>query len=246
MTVVLSTRRSEYVGLAADTKPTTGVPAGSTFYETDTGATYVYAGSAWVAMPTLPASLGTKTAAASLPVVLASDASSTVGGIGVSVRATLNAVSPGVIAAAGDYAANDVLSQSATNDAGVHWVFANAARVAGGSGWITKVRATCSVDALTPRLRIWLFDADPATSEKDDNAAFNLTAADRAKWIGCVDLPALSDAGAISVTQNTTERFRFVCASGSRDLLAIVQTLDAITNESASMTLDIHATIDQD
>lgn len=36
-----------YVGLAADTKSTVGVPAGSEWYETDTGATYVYDGAAW-------------------------------------------------------------------------------------------------------------------------------------------------------------------------------------------------------
>lgn len=170
-----------------------------------------------------------------------------IGGTCVSVRATLNSVSPGVLAAAGDYAANDVLSQSATSDAGLNWVFTNAARVAGGSGWITKVRAACSVDAVTARLRIWLFDAalDSAT-EKDDNAAFTIAAADQAKCLGYIDLLPLADAGAISFAQNTTERFRFVCASGSRNLLAIVQTLDALTNESASMTLDIIATIDQD
>jgi hypothetical protein len=169
-----------------------------------------------------------------------------VGGHGVSVRAALNAVSPGVIEAAGDYAANDVLSQAVSNGTGLHWVFTNAARVTGGSGWITKLRATCSVDALVPRLRVWFFDADPSTSEKDDNAAFSLTAADRALCLGYMDLPALADAGAVSFTQNTTDRFRFVCADGSRNLLAIVQTLDAVTNESAGMTLDIHAPIDQD
>lgn len=174
------------------------------------------------------------------------DGTSVGGGVCATIRGTLNAVSPGVIAAAGDYAANDVLSQSATNNAGVHWVFTNAARSAGGSGWITKARATCSVDAMATRLRIWLFDADPTETEKDDNAAFSLASADRAKCLGYIDLPAFSDAGAVSFAQNTTERFRFVCASASRDLFAIVQTLDAITNEAASMTLDLHLTVDQD
>lgn len=35
-------------GLSSDTKPTTNIPAGSRFLETDTGETYVYNGSAWV------------------------------------------------------------------------------------------------------------------------------------------------------------------------------------------------------
>jgi hypothetical protein len=36
---------SNYVGLSTDTKPT--APAGSRFYETDTGHLYVSDGSAW-------------------------------------------------------------------------------------------------------------------------------------------------------------------------------------------------------
>lgn len=47
MAVALITDIRRYLGLASDTKPTTGVPAGSEFYETDSGATYVYNGSAW-------------------------------------------------------------------------------------------------------------------------------------------------------------------------------------------------------
>jgi hypothetical protein len=151
-----------------------------------------------------------------------------------------------VLAAAGDYAANDVLSQSASDTVGVHWVFADAARSSGGSGWVTKLRVTSSVEGLTARLRLWLFDADPSASEKDDNAAFNLVAADRAKCLGYIDLPAMIDAGAVSFSQNTTERFRYVCATGSTSLFGIVQTLDAITGEAASMTLDLHMTVDQD
>ena len=45
MTVVLTTTIQRFIGLAADAKPTP--PAGSEFYETDSGATYVYDGSAW-------------------------------------------------------------------------------------------------------------------------------------------------------------------------------------------------------
>jgi len=37
----------EMYGLSTDTKPTSNVPVGSTFYETDTKTNYVYSGSAW-------------------------------------------------------------------------------------------------------------------------------------------------------------------------------------------------------
>ena len=46
MTVVLTDTIDRYVGLAADTKPTSP-RAGSEFYETDSGGTYIYSGSAW-------------------------------------------------------------------------------------------------------------------------------------------------------------------------------------------------------
>lgn len=36
-----------YVGLAADAKPTVGVPPGSRFYERDTGLEFIWDGAAW-------------------------------------------------------------------------------------------------------------------------------------------------------------------------------------------------------
>jgi len=47
MTEVRVTTIHRYIGLSTDTKNTTGVPAGSTWEETDTGAIYVYDGAAW-------------------------------------------------------------------------------------------------------------------------------------------------------------------------------------------------------
>jgi hypothetical protein len=50
MTVVLVAAEryvGRYTGLSSDTKPTTGVVAGATFVETDTGYRWVYDGSAW-------------------------------------------------------------------------------------------------------------------------------------------------------------------------------------------------------
>ncbi len=36
-----------FIGLSTDTKPTVGVPAGSSFFETDTASGWVYDGIAW-------------------------------------------------------------------------------------------------------------------------------------------------------------------------------------------------------
>jgi len=63
MTVSLVTVINRYQGLSGDTKPTTGVPVGSTFYEVDTGDWFVWDGDSWEAYtfplldatsPTLP------------------------------------------------------------------------------------------------------------------------------------------------------------------------------------------------
>ena len=48
MAVVQIDDIQEHIGASSDSKPTTGVPAGSTFEETDTGSFYIYTGSAWV------------------------------------------------------------------------------------------------------------------------------------------------------------------------------------------------------
>lgn len=37
----------DFIGLSTDVKPTQGVPTGSTFYETDTKAYYLWDGSSW-------------------------------------------------------------------------------------------------------------------------------------------------------------------------------------------------------
>lgn len=47
MTVQLLGPVNHYAGVAADVKPTTGVPVGSTFYETDTRIRYVYTAAGW-------------------------------------------------------------------------------------------------------------------------------------------------------------------------------------------------------
>ena len=47
MTEVKVATVHRYIGLSTDTKATTGVPAGSYWYETDSGAQYVYDGTAW-------------------------------------------------------------------------------------------------------------------------------------------------------------------------------------------------------
>ncbi len=157
-----------------------------------------------------------------------------VNGNQVSVEGTVGGAN--IIAAAGDYAAGDVLSDSTS--AGVAWLFTGLARVSGGTGTIYNAEINCSVDALVPRFRLWLFNSDPSNSVRNDNAAKSIVAADRSKLIGYIDFPAMIDIGTVSYAQNQDSRVGFT-ASGSANIYGILETLDAFTNETASMTIQI-------
>ncbi len=88
--------------------------------------------------------------------------------------------------------AGDVVSHSATGDAGVPWVFSF-----GGTGYITK--AIISHDAaITPRLTLYLFDVALVFGliEMDDSAAFNSpNATNLPYYVGKIEFPALSYSG---------------------------------------------------
>ena len=47
MAVKLMGNIHNFIGLSSDTKPTTGIPVGSTFTELDTGAKFVWEGDTW-------------------------------------------------------------------------------------------------------------------------------------------------------------------------------------------------------
>lgn len=154
------------------------------------------------------------------------------------------------LAAAGNYAAEDVLSESATDGAGTAWTFANAAP-SGGSGYIVGATALLETTALTPRITLYLFNATP-TSELDDNAANTAVIhADASKYIGRIDFDALQDLGGDSeavATPSTSGNLpmKFVLAAGATSLFGIAVTRDAITGENATDDLVITLFIEQD
>lgn len=157
-----------------------------------------------------------------------------VGGHGTKVTGTCDGAN--TIAAAGNYAARDVISNDATASQGDHWVFTNVARVTGGSGFISGACIQFSAQSMVARTRLWLFNAVPSASELDDNAAFSLDADDQAKLATPypIEFDALVDDGEIVQGQNT-DKIPFQCAA-DRNLYGILEFIDAETNEAASMT----------
>lgn len=145
-------------------------------------------------------------------------------------------------AAAGNYAANDVISQSATSDAGVALTLSNVVNRAGKTAILDSISAVCSEDSVVWRLRLHFYDYSPAAAdvEMDDNVAFDFakTATGAAGYLGYIDLPAMADRGtAMAHAQLDSIRRQFKCKAGSKHLYMLPETLDAETNETASMTI---------
>src|SRR5690606_6932904 len=111
------------------------------------------------------------------------------------------------IAAAGNYDALDVLSDSATDNAGTAFEFEKIAPRHGHPFLISSALIKCSEDSTTFRGRLHLFNAEPlaAEVEMDDTVAFAIkTAAGSAKYLGYIDFPSLADMGTLpSMGQST-------------------------------------------
>jgi len=155
------------------------------------------------------------------------------------------------LAAAGNYAAGDVVSESAS--AGTTWNWANVVKTNGGHGFITKATALLETTALTPRFTVFLFDTDPTSAVTNDNVANTAPLhADAATFVGAIEFPAMKSLGtgdSYAVAQPGSSSLlplEFKCASGDRDLYAIVATRDAITGETATDDLIIVLTIRED
>lgn len=149
-------------------------------------------------------------------------------------------VSSKAVAAAGNYAANDVLSDDAGAGLGQPWYVGGLSRTRGRPFWLVGVRARCSEDSVTARLRLHGFRRAPnAATEMDDNSAFTLNDADRYdNYLGVIcDLPAFSDRGDFSETKNVDIR-ELISPDATEDgVWFIVQTLDGEANETANMHL---------
>lgn len=152
------------------------------------------------------------------------------------------------LAAAGNYAAEDVLSESAA--AGTAWTFA---AIAAGNGWpgrIIKAQAICETTALTPRLTLFLFKAAPTSNLNDNVANTALLHADLANYVGRIDFPTMADIGGDSeaiVTPSTAGNLPldFECADDADDLYGVLVTKDAITGETATDDMTIILTAEQ-
>lgn len=145
-------------------------------------------------------------------------------------------------AAAGDYGAGDVLSASATNDAGLATELDGIVQANGQGVTFLGGSAVCSEDSVLFRLRLHVFRLAPVAAEveMDDNAAYSIvTAAGAAKWLCDLDFSAFVDKGAVALAEMTTVPKTVKTPGSSTSLYVVAETLDAEANETASMTIDL-------
>ncbi len=145
-------------------------------------------------------------------------------------------------AAAGDYAAGDVMSQNVTDTLGTCLILPNFVVNPGDTGTVTAIRARCSEDAVLVTLRLFCFNAMPLPLEieMDDNIAFNFkTAEGQNKFVGSILLNPFVDRGTSTSTSDNPNLFEpMKCASGSTTLFVLPALETAEANETAGMTID--------
>lgn len=160
--------------------------------------------------------------------------------------------------AAGNYAAGDVVSESATNGVGTAWRFGGIESRAGQGSYITNANIVFSgagADAVAAVYKLWLFSANPSTSELDDNAAKSFSAADMANFLGILTFQAAVDQGSVAVAvldlAKTQIPFMVVPVRAPQvagsdgvpmSIWGVLEDTSGETNEAAGMVVTINLT----
>jgi hypothetical protein len=172
--------------------------------------------------------------------------------IGIAATELVKVTQNKTIAAAGDYAANDVISEHATT--GTAFTFSGMARAIGQSGTIRRAKIVFSKasgmgTSLAARTRLRLYTATPTCNLNDNVANTGVLNADKANYVGYLDFPMLSSDGgspeAFVVCGQSSLPLDFVCATNDTALYGVLTFLDAEANETASMICTIDLLVEQ-
>jgi hypothetical protein len=156
----------------------------------------------------------------------------------------IKAVSASVTAAAaGDYADNDVISNSASNGAGLPLEFANAVRVTGGAGMVVGGSINViAATAVAATIGLQLFAQTPTATELDDNAAEGgVGAADSPYYLGEILFAAGTDygAGTIKLPSVVTPAAPLFVWAVATSLFGRLIFRDAEASETAGMVVTV-------
>ncbi len=113
--------------------------------------------------------------------------------------------------------------------------FTNAGRASGVTGYVTKVKILTNQSTNIAQLRLHLFNTNAPTLP-NDNAAYAMMWADRAIYLGFIDLPPFATEGTGSDcarTEISGNLLAFKCASADRNLYGLLETLTVFTPANA-------------
>lgn len=149
------------------------------------------------------------------------------------------------LVAAGDYADEDVLSESIT--VGTAWVFDAIVTSKGASAKIVKAQVIWETTALVPTLTLYLFKDIPTSNLNDNIANTALLHADLANYVGRIDFPAMEDKGGDSesiVVSSGNLPLPFSVATGDDALYGVLVLGDAVTGEAAGEDMTVSLTVE--
>ncbi len=138
------------------------------------------------------------------------------------------------------YSAMDSVASDVSAPAPI--AFENAARSAGGSGYVTKAKISTNVSTNNVRYRLNLYSAAPAAIA--DNVLFTRLWADRAILVGWIDFDGMStegtgSTGAVSITSSVRLPYRCIGTT----LFGLLETRDAFT-PALSQQFSIELTVE--
>jgi len=138
------------------------------------------------------------------------------------------------LAAAGNYADEDVLSEHVTT--GTAWNFDEISSLDGGVVWLHKSIITIETSDLAWILNLHLFNITPTGETNDNVANDNPVLADKEEYQGFMAFPAMTNEGGISQTQVIhNPPIPLACAVGDDSIFGILSTGSAETGEAADM-----------
>ena len=128
------------------------------------------------------------------------------------------------------YTAKDVVGPAVT----ANLTFTNVAREVGGSGKIVKACLFTDQSANVARYRLHLYHTAPVAIA--DNAPMAILWVKRASRVGYIDFAAAVTEGTgsdMAYSLNAAPGLPFVCVADSRNLLGVLEALDAFTPASS-------------
>lgn len=136
------------------------------------------------------------------------------------------------------YTAFDVVG----TDAATNLIFTDAYGVPGSEILINRVTLRIDVNAVPSGMgafRLHLYNSAPTAIT--DNSAYNLPSADRAKYLGWIDIDAPTDIGDTLYSDTKNVNFQAKLADGSTNLYGILQTIAAFTPSAlTAKTIELH------